>query len=670
MNNKYYNDAIIGNKHMLISFSKKGEMLRAMYPSPDYKSFIDFLHIGVKINDSANIYLHDDINNIYDQEYVKDTNILRTKIVNQYFNLEIDQEDFVTIKDDILIKRYKFTNKNNINLNVDFLIYLKLLSNFNNMVSAYITKESMIQYSHDYAYYTFSKDKIKSYQINNNSQNINSGVIYDKDYIGMASDSSISYEIGDLKPGESKSIDIFMYIQNIDDLPNLSDMEEKIDRLKKIDIDKEEMYVKKYWNKYVEEHKGNFDIACKEKWGLQEESQAKERIKQIYNRSILLFPLLVNEETGGISASVEIDEQRDKCGRYAYCWPRDAMFITKALDLINMKKEVDKFYKIFCKNTQNRNGMWEQRFYTDGHLAPCWGYQIDETASVIYGANEHYKETKDIKFLKDILKMCENGINFLEKYLDQIFAEIGMKIEPDKIDVVREEILQSKRKTQEKNNDSEKIPVSYDLWEMHEGIHLYSTASIYGAMNSMIEIYNEIIDKNIYEKNRLRQEQIEKNKKKIEKYIVKIKEYVQEKFYDDHQKILIRNDKDQKTDISLIGTVVPFKMFSPNEKKVLNTVEKINMTLRTYTGGYLRFEQDHYMGGESPWPIATLWMEMYYETANNRKKAKECLEFVVNSATKHGFLGEQVNNKTMETNWVIGLGWSHAMFILAFLGEI
>ena len=42
------------------------------------------------------------------------------------------------------------------------------------------------------------------------------------------------------------------------------------------------------------------------------------------------------------------------------------------------------------------------------------------------------------------------------RIVSQIFAEIGMKIEPDKIDVVREEILQSKRKTQEKNNDSEK----------------------------------------------------------------------------------------------------------------------------------------------------------------------------------------------------------------------
>ena len=45
-----------------------------------------------------------------------------------------------------------------------------------------------------------------------------------------------------------------------------------------------------------------------------------------------------------------------------------------------MTKEVEKFYKIFCKNTQSQNGMWEQRFYTDGNLAPCWGYQIDETA--------------------------------------------------------------------------------------------------------------------------------------------------------------------------------------------------------------------------------------------------------------------------------------------------
>ena len=72
----------------------------------------------------------------------------------------------------------------------------------------------------------------------------------------------------------------------------------------------------------------------------------------------------------------------------------------------------EKFYKNFCKNTQNKDGMWEQRFYTDGTLAPCWGYQIDETASVVYGVYQHYLEVKDEKFIKDNLKMCEKAVHF------------------------------------------------------------------------------------------------------------------------------------------------------------------------------------------------------------------------------------------------------------------
>ena len=46
---------------------------------------------------------------------------------------------------------------------------------------------------------------------------------------------------------------------------------------------------------------------------------------------------------------------------------------------------------------------------------------------------------------------------------------------------------------------------------------------------------------------------------------------------------------------------------------------------------------------------------MYYQKAGERKKAKECIEFVVNSANEHGLLGEQVDNQTMQPNWVIGL---------------
>ena len=98
-------------------------------------------------------------------------------------------------------------------------------------------------------------------------------------------------------------------------------------------------------------------------------------------------------------------------------------------------------------------------------------------------------------------------------------------------------------------------------------------------------------------------------------------------------------------------------------KSLVVAVENINLTLRTYTGGYQRFEQDNYMNG-NPWPIANLWMTLYYLESGEKKKAKEAFDFVVKTAGKHYLLGEQVNNETLKPNWVIGLGWSHAMFLI------
>ena len=104
-------------------------------------------------------------------------------------------------------------------------------------------------------------------------------------------------------------------------------------------------------------------------------------------------------------------------------------------------------------------------------------------------------------------------------------------------------------------------------------------------------------------------------------------------------------------------------MFSPKEKKVLNTIDKINMTLRTYTGGYLRYEDDNYCEGKNPWTIATLWMAMYYQKSGEKRKSNECIEFIIKSANEHGFIAELVDNKTMSPAWVNGLAWAHAMFV-------
>ena len=618
---KYFNDAIIGNQNLTASYNTKGELLRMLYPNTDYKQMIDFYHVGLKINDSGIVYLHEDINNVYEQHYIEGTNILNTEIINTYFNLKILQTDFVSIKENIIVKRYKLTNENSIDLDIDFLVHSSLVTTQNNKVSGLCKNDALMQYNHDYIVSTFSKQKIKSSQINNTRANIKSGQIEDKDYIGMSQDSSISYEIGTIKPQETKEFELIIYVE--ENKTGLNELEKNIERIKKIDLKTEQENVKKYWKKYLKTHDGlELELA---------ETPKNRKIKEIYERTILLFPLLTNKETGGISAAIEVDEDLNNCGRYNYCWPRDALFITNAMDILKMEKESDKFYKVFCKNTQSRDGMWEQRFFTDGRLAPCWGYQIDETANVIYGVYNHYKAVNDKKILKDNLRMCEKALNYLEKYMKDVIEE------------------------------THKFHVSYDLWEMCEGVHLYSIASIFAAFDSMIKIYEEL--KEEFTKNRVKQENVNNKKEELRQELVKIREYILLHFYDENKKSFVRNLDDKKIDISILGLVTPFNIFTPKEKKILNTVERINMTLRTYTGGYTRFEVDHYMNG-NPWVITTLWMANYYLEADEKTKAKECFDLVVKTCAKHGFLPEQINNEKMAPAWVIGLGWSHAMYII------
>ena len=565
--------------------------------------------------------MHNDVNNVYSQNYEMDTNILETEIYNTYFNFRVSQTDYVPINKEFLIKNYVIKNESKTNMCINLLVYSKMLTNINNDTSGFIKSDALIQYNHDFSVCTFSNQKLYKFQVNGASNDFMSGKIGGKDYIGMSSDSAISYDLKEVKPGEEVSISLYVYI-NDNKEKSINKIETEINKIKKINEQDIKEENKKYWKNFVKNH---------DKLGINK-SDINEKIKKIFNRSVLLFDLLTNDETGGISAGFEVDEGKTKCGRYSYCWPRDAVFITKALDIVKMEDISDKFYSKFCKMTQSKNGMWEQRFYTDGQLAPCWGYQIDETASVIFGVYDHFKTTKNKKFLKNNLKMLETAIKFLKEYIDDILDE---KFQMQK---------------------------SYDLWEEFEGYSLYSISAIYGAFSSMIKIYSEV--KKDYEKDSKELEYIKKEEKILKNYISKIKDYSENTFFDEEKKSYVRNMQDKKIDISLLGTLIPFSMFEIDNEKTKNMIEKINLLLRTFTGGYIRYEGDGYMGGYNPWPIATLWMAWYYLEVGDVEKALELFVFVTNSASGHGFLGEQVNNETMKPNWVIGLTWSHAMYII------
>ena len=624
MDSKYFNEALIGNQKITASFSGEGELLRFYNDTVNYE-IVDSYRTALKVNDSYAIYLDDDVNNEYIQDYIGNTNILNTNIYNRYFRIEVNQLDCIPINKNILIKKYVFKNKNEMDLDVKFLVYSKLLEgSFNADCSGYIKANALIQYNYHYSLCTFSNEDFLSHQINNSLENMNKGELIKNDYIGMSVDSAVSYNIGVLKPGEERTFYLYVYINDNGKINLLNELDLEIERYKHLDPEMEIKETIGYWEEYIKSH----DLMK-----VLDNPKISDKVKQIYVRSILLFNVLTNKEYGGIAASLEIDEKKTKCGRYAYCWPRDAVYITQAFDYVGMREETERFYKIFCKKTQSRNGKWEQRFYVDGRLAPSWGYQIDETASIIYGVCEHYKMTHDLKFISENLSMCENAMSYLISYVDDFLS------------------------TQDKHK------VSYDLWEENQGYSLYSISCIVAAYNASLRIFEEVKALYSYKK----REELDYLQTKyvgiISKQIPRIIEYINEHFYDKERESFIRRLGDNRLDISILGAVVPFKILEPNDEKVVNTVRNIKASLKKPEGGYVRYEYDNYIGG--PWPICTLWMALYNLEHGEYDEAIENFDFATNSASDHGLLPEQTDNRTMQPLWNIGLNWSHAMYILA-----
>ena len=305
--NKYFNDAIIGNNKIRVGLTKKGEITRLFYPNIDFKQFIEEFKVGVKVNDSNLIHLEDDVNNIYDQHYSAGTNVLNTEIENTYFKLNIKQTDCVSIENEnILIRKYTLTNQNTIPLSVKLVIKSKLLTNHNNEVGSRIIDNGLIQYTHDYNFAVFSNKNIMSHKLHGVDDVIESAVFQDKDYIGMSNNAAIIYDLKEIQPNEKIEIPIYIYINDNNEKCRLGDIEKEIDRIVKLDYNQQILKTKKYWRRYLRNH-SNIEF---------EDSIYDIKVKNIYDRTILLYPLLVNAEGGGIAAAMEVDENKDKCGRY------------------------------------------------------------------------------------------------------------------------------------------------------------------------------------------------------------------------------------------------------------------------------------------------------------------------------------------------------------------
>lgn len=633
----YFNDAIIGNSSMLACLTRNGELTRLFWPHIDYPQHFEKMATGIFYTGQKNStsWFYED-NWRHSQYYVEDTNILKTVCEDNGRGLKVEQTDFVLMNKDIMVRRYIIENIGANEVDLGFVQYSSTVSTTPELRSTLFdfNVDAMIHYRHNYYISISSDTEVLQFQLGNNAfDSARYTELNGYDSIGMMKDGALSFNIGKIAPGDKKIFNLYICASH-----TLKGVKQLVRVCRQMNINEEYENTRKYWLDFL---KNTNHLATGDK-----------SIDDLYKRSLLVFKLMADEQTGGLLASAEMDEEFTRCGRYAYCWGRDAAFITSALDAAGLTEAVDQFYQ-WAVMTQDDDGSWQQRYHMDGNLAPSWGLQVDETGALIWGMLKHYEVTGSMNFLKSMWGSIEKGVEFLIRFID---------------------------------NDTGLPAPSYDLWEERIGEHTYSSAAVYGGIKAgaqMAKILGapvEIIEK--WEKSASDMKtSIEKNlwKDEADRFIrsvrTKLNPWGSE--HSQHTTVVKVNKKgyfrdvtleDWTIDISLLGVSIPYGVFDVKDERVRKTVEAIERALTAHpVGGIKRYENDNYIGG-NPWVLATLWVALYYIETKEYDRAKEYLRWAVKSCTSLGLLPEQVSRDNGEPCWVIPLTWSHAMYVLVLSG--
>jgi GH15 family glucan-1,4-alpha-glucosidase len=125
---------------------------------------------------------------------------------------------------------------------------------------------------------------------------------------------------------------------------------------------------------------------------------------------------------------------------------------------------------------------------------------------------------------------------------------------------------------------------------------------------------------------------------------------------------------DRRLDSSLLGLGWPFAAVDPASPRLLATAAAIEHGLAAPGGGLRRHEGDSYGGGNA-WPLCTIWLGLYRRQLVDDDGLRSAVEWACSRATPLGLLPEQ-SHPDGSPAWVLPLGWSHALYVLAVLPEL
>ena len=348
-------------------------------------------------------------------------------------------------------------------------------------------------------------------------------------------------------------------------------------------------------------------------------SVATPDVGALYRRTLLVLDVLTDRDTGAVIAAPELDPQFESSGGYGFVWGRDLAFIVLAY-LAAGRSDLAAHALRWLPRAQEPEGLWLQRHWTDGSLAPSWcKHQLDETGAILFAYEAAWRELRDKALDADVWPSARRAAEFL----------LGT-IEADGIPCA-----------------------TADLWEEREGRHAFTAAAIYGGLRaaaslarrhepSLAATYDDAAEV--------------------------IREAIDRELWSDFHGRYLRSVGDPVPDVSLLGLAWPFVAVDPGGERMRATVAALESELGCPAGGVMRYAGDTYAGGNK-WVLAALWLGLWHRQVADQAGLERALGHALAAQTDLGLLPEQVTEDG-EPAWVVPLAWSHAMLLLAARPEL
>jgi glucoamylase len=339
----------------------------------------------------------------------------------------------------------------------------------------------------------------------------------------------------------------------------------------------------------------------------------------LYKRTLLALDLLADRRTGAVIAAPELDPDFERSGGYGFVWGRDLAFIVLAFLAAGRDDLAERALR-WLPQAQEPEGLWLQRHWTNGSLAPSWcKHQLDETGAIVFAYEAAWHALRNRGLDAELWPSARRAAEFL----------LGT-IEEDGIPCA-----------------------TADLWEERDGRHAFTAAAIYGGLRaaaSMARRHEPALAPTYDAAAELVQEAIER-----------------ELWSEFHGRYL-RSLGDPVADVSLLGLAWPFAAVDPGGERMRATVAVLESELRSPSGGVMRYAGDTYAGGNK-WVLAALWLGLWHRQVGDGGGHERSLEYALFAQTQLGLLPEQVTDEG-EPAWVVPLAWSHAMLLLAARPEL